>query len=100
MGRNNFFYGIITSIAVTIFGAGLIYVWRYLPNNFSLQDFITDITDMGIKTSAVLSLALLANIPLIFFNQKRHNYKTITGIAVVLFSIVLIILESKFNFIK
>ncbi|MCX8471356.1 MAG: hypothetical protein ORN55_06205 [Chitinophagaceae bacterium] len=95
--KNNIFTGIFLSLLVTVFGAALVYVLKYSPNNMTVPEFIDDVIHSNAKKSAVLSLALLANIPLIYFNQMRKRLKTITGIAIVIGIMCLIIINARFN---
>jgi hypothetical protein len=95
--NNHILFGLFTSLLVTIFGIALVYVIKYQPQNLSVSDFIQDLINSNIKKSAILSLSLLTNIPLIYFNQKRKRFKTITGIAIVIGIIAVLIVCAKFN---
>ncbi len=97
MVKNNFAWGLLMCVAVTFFGLGLVYVWRYQPNNFTFMECLQDVKSNSNKASSILSLALLANIPLIYYFQKRKCYKTLKGIGLILAVIVVLILRAKFN---
>jgi ABC-type spermidine/putrescine transport system permease subunit II len=95
--KNSILLGVLCSLLVTCFGIALVYVLRYQPQNMSVGEFINDVLHSNQKQSAILSLSLLANIPLIYFNQKRKLMKTIYGIAAVIFPICILIVLTRFN---
>ncbi len=95
--KNNIITGILASVLVTFFGTAMVYVLKYMPLNFSYAEFWADLVNDNLKQSAILSLSLLANIPLIYFNQTRKLYKTITGIAIVIGILCVLIINAKFN---
>jgi hypothetical protein len=89
--------GLLSSLFVTAFGVVLIYVLRYMPLNYSFDQFLKDIAAGTSKTSASLSLCLLANIPLMYFNQRRRRFKAFYGISIVIILLAIVIVASKFN---
>jgi hypothetical protein len=95
--NNNIIFGIFCSLLVTLFGAGLVYIIKYQPQNLSVADYLLDLGDSSQKQSAILSLSLLANIPLIYFNQKRKRFKSIIGIAIIIGICCILIIRAKFD---
>jgi uncharacterized membrane protein YedE/YeeE len=95
--KNTIITGLLSSIAVTLFGMALVYVLKYSPLNMTVQEYIGDLMQSNPKKSAILSLSLIANIPLIYYNQKRKNYQNLKGIAVWLGVVSLLIINARFN---
>jgi ABC-type Fe3+ transport system permease subunit len=96
--NNSVLLGIISSLVVTAFGIALIYVLKYMPLNYSFSEYITDLIHGASKSSATLSLCLLANIPLMYYNQQRKRIKTFYGISIIIGIMAIIIIGKKFGF--
>jgi ABC-type Fe3+ transport system permease subunit len=97
MQKNSILFGLLASLAVTFFGIAFIYVLKYMPQNFSFETYIYDLWNGASKASATLSLCLLANIPLMFYNQKRKRFKAFYGISIIIGLMAVIIIGKKFN---
>jgi hypothetical protein len=95
--KNNIIIGLLSSVAVTLFGVALVYVLKYSPLNMTVQEYLSDLLQSNPKKSAILSLALIANIPLIYYNQKRKNYQNLKGIAIVIGVLSVLIIIARFN---
>jgi hypothetical protein len=95
--KNNSVFGVFVSLLVTGFGLLIVYVIKYLPANVELSSFINDLEYNPVRRLAILTLGLLANIPLLYFCQQRKLYKTLQGIFVVIISAAVLLVCSKFN---
>jgi hypothetical protein len=95
--NNKLIIGILSSIGVTIFAILLLYVIKYMPNNLSLEDYFQDLVQGSTRTSATLSVCLLANIPLMYYHQRRRNFNTFYGISIIIGLMAIIIIGKRFN---
>jgi hypothetical protein len=99
MHRNNFIVGIVASVAASIFGLLLLYVFKFMPANIELAEYATLIKTESSFRSSVLSLALLANIPLFYWCQRRKLMRSAYGVAAIVLLVGLLIVLSKLNII-
>jgi hypothetical protein len=95
--KNSIFWGILMSITATLFGCILVYVLKYMPSNQDFNTFLNDLQESNLKKSAVISLSLLANLPLMYFNQKRKLWQNFKGISAVIIILGLLMINYKFN---
>ncbi|MFM2387047.1 MAG: hypothetical protein RL660_1804 [Bacteroidota bacterium] len=97
--RNSLIYGIITSLAATAFGLAFVYVVKAQPNNISFSTYVDSILRIPSFRSGMLTLALLGNIPLLYFFQRRKMMQAAYGVCIPLITIGLIVVASKLHFI-
>jgi hypothetical protein len=95
MHKNNFLLGVITSLAASCFGLLVLYVLKFMPSNIELAEFIELIKNESQFRSGVLSLALLANIPLFYWCQRRKLMRSAYGVALIVFIVALLVVLSK-----
>jgi hypothetical protein len=80
MNKDNFFLGVIAGLVVPILGILMLYVFKYIPQNVSLDDFIYLVKTNKSNIPKVISLGLIACIPLIAYYNNRKRYSTLKGI--------------------
>ncbi len=99
MNRDNILFGFMLGIIVPIFGVMLLFVIKYMPQNVSLADFIYLLKSNKPNISKVISLGLIACIPLITYYKNRKLYVTLKGIfgAIILYAIFAV--AYKFHFL-
>lgn len=92
MLRNHPLFGFLLGILVPLFGILLLYVYKYMPQNISLADFIFLLKTNKQNISKVISLGLIACIPLITYYKNRRLHRTLTGIfaAIILYALLAI----------
>jgi hypothetical protein len=95
MHKNNFLIGLVASLIASCFGLLVLYVLKFMPSNIELTEFIELIKNESQFRSGVLSLALLANIPLFYWCQRRKLMRSAYGIALVVFIVALLVVLSK-----
>lgn len=90
MLRNNIVFGFILGIIVPLFGILFFFVIKYVPDNVSLSDFIEMLKTNKTNISKVISLGLLACIPLITYYKNRKMNETLKGIfaAIILYGLI------------
>ncbi|MBP6456564.1 MAG: hypothetical protein KA275_07535 [Chitinophagaceae bacterium] len=99
MNRDQLFFGFFLGILIPILGVLLFYVFKYVPYNVPLIDFINLIKTNTHLIPKILSLGLIACIPLITYYKNRRRNKTLTGIFIAILFYALIIILYKFNFL-
>ncbi len=99
MQRDNYFFGFILGVIIPILGVLMVYAFRYMGKDISLEQFWHLMQDNPRTISSTLSLGLIACIPLFTFFRNRKLYKTLYGsfIAVAIYAIIVIIY--RFNLI-
>jgi hypothetical protein len=70
-----------------------------MNNNVSFMQYVDMLKTESNFRSAILSLALLANIPLVYYIQQRKLFKAFTGLAVVVMCLALVIVLNKLHVI-
>ncbi|GBL35756.1 hypothetical protein EMGBS15_13510 [Filimonas sp.] len=97
MIRNNAVFGFILGVIVPLFGILFLYVIKYMPQNVSLSDFLYLLKTNKPNISKVISLGLIATIPLITYYRNRKLYLTLKGVftAIVLYALTAV--AYKFN---
>lgn len=99
MNRDNHLFGFFLGIIIPLLGVLLFYVFKYMPYNVPLSDFINLIKTNTHLIPKILSLGLIACIPLITYYKNRRRNKTLTGIFIAIILFALIIVLYKFNFL-
>lgn len=92
MGKNNPVLGFILGLIVPLFGTLFLYMIKFMPQNISLNEFILLAKNNQQNIPKVISLSLLACIPLITYYKNRRCYRTLQGVfaAIILYSIITI----------
>ncbi len=97
MNKDNFFLGVIAGIVVPILGILMLYVFKYIPQNVSLDDFIYLVKTNKSNIPKVISLGLIACIPLIAYYNNRKRYSTLKGIFLSIMIYALLAVAYKFH---
>jgi uncharacterized membrane protein len=97
MNKDNFFLGLLAGLIVPLLGVIMVYIYKYLPQNVSLSDFIYLVKTNKSNIPKVISLGLIACIPLIAFYNNRKRFTTLKGIFVSIILYGLIAVAYKFN---
>jgi hypothetical protein len=97
--KNKLIFGLLASILVSLFGFLILYVLKFMPNNISLNGYISMLQQERLLQSSFLSLSLLANIPLLYFLQKRKRFEAFKGVGVFIVISAVYIIALKFNLI-
>ncbi len=95
--NDSILWGLMASLLASIFGLAMVYVLKFMGNNVSLSQYIGYLKNEPSFRSAILSLGLLANIPLVYYIQQRRLYKSFKGLAIVVICLGLLIVINKFN---
>lgn len=82
---------------VTLAGMFMLYVMKFMPQNVSISEAIYLLKVNKNNVPKVLSLSLLANIPLITYFKNRYRYKTLKGIFIIIILIEIIAVLYKLN---
>jgi hypothetical protein len=97
MLRDNIFLGVLLGLIVPCFGILIFYTIKYMPDNISLSDFMYMIKTNRYIIPKIISLGLLACIPLITYYKNRRLYNTLKGIFVSIILYGLVAVLYKFN---
>lgn len=97
MNRDSLFFGIIAGLIVPFLGMLMVFALRHLPQHQSFSDFIYLMKSNHQNIPRVISLSMIACIPLITYYKNRRRYQTLKGIFIsIMFFVVLVVLY-KFN---
>jgi uncharacterized membrane protein len=99
MNKNNLLFGFVAGTIVPLLGILLLYVLKYMPQNVSLADFIYLLKTNKHNISKVISLGLIACIPLITYYRNRKRYETLKGIFAAIMIYALLAIAFKFRFL-
>lgn len=97
MIRNNSAFGFLLGVIVPLLGILLLFVIKYMPQNVSLTDFIYLLKTNKPNISKVISLGLIACIPLITYYKNRKLYLTLRGIFIAIILYALLAVAYKFH---
>lgn len=97
MIRNNAAFGFLLGVIVPLLGILLLFVIKYMPQNVSLTDFIFLLKTNKPNISKVISLGLIACIPLITYYKNRKLYLTLRGIFIAIILYALLAVAYKFH---
>lgn len=97
MNRDSFILGLVLGMLVPLVGVFFYYCLKYLPSNYNLNDFIFLMKSNHQNIPRVLSLGMIACIPLITYYKNRHRYETLKGVFVFIIVYVLLAVLYKFN---
>ena len=97
MNKDNFYLGVIAGLVVPILGILMLYVFKYIPQNVSLDDFIYLVKTNKSNIPKVISLGLIACIPLIAYYNNRKRYSTLKGIFLSIMIYALLAVAYKFH---
>lgn len=97
MNRDSIVLGLLLGCIVPLFGVLVYYSIKYLPSNIGFQDFLYLLKSNHQNIPKVLSLGMIACIPLITYYKNRHRYETLKGVFVFIIIYVLLAVSYKFN---
>jgi hypothetical protein len=97
MIKNNAAFGFLLGLLIPIVGILLFYMLKFMPQNVSLNDFIYLIKTNHNMIPKVISLGLIACIPLITYYKNRKLYLTLRGIFIAIILYALLAVLYKFN---
>jgi hypothetical protein len=97
MIRNNIFFGFLLGVIVPLLGILFLFVIKYMPQNVSLADFLYLLKTNKSNISKVISLGLIACIPLITYYKNRKLFLTLKGIFAAIIIYALLAVAYKFN---
>lgn len=97
MIRNNAAFGFVLGVIVPLLGILLLFVIKYMPQNVSLAEFIYLLKTNKPNISKVISLGLIACIPLITYYKNRKLYLTLRGIFIAIILYALLAVAYKFH---
>lgn len=88
--NDNPIIGFILGLIVPLFGTAFLYLLKFMPQNVSVSDFIILAKNNPNNIPKVISLSLLACIPLITYYKNRRCYRTLQGVfaAIILYGII------------
>lgn len=84
-------------LVVPILGMAMVYTISYMPGNISVDGFFILLKTNRHLIPKVMSLGLLAYIPLITWYRNRRCYATLNGIFVLLLLYAVLVIGFKFN---
>lgn len=99
MNKNHIFFGIIAGLIVPILGVLMLYTIKYMPQNVSLTDFMYLLKGNKSNISKVISLGLIACIPLITYYRNRKMYQTLKGIFISIAMYALLAIAYRYRFL-
>jgi uncharacterized membrane protein len=93
MNKDHVILGLISGMIVPLLGIFIFYMLRYMPQHLSLGDFVYLMRSDASNISKMISLGLIAAIPLITYYKNRRRYKTLQGIfiAILLYAAMAVI---------
>lgn len=97
MVRNNLFFGVILGLIVPILGVAVFYTIRFVPDNVSVSDFVYLVKTNKGMIPKVISLGMIACIPLITYYKNRRLYTTLKGIFISILLYAAIAIMYKFH---
>ena len=97
MLRDNFWWGILMGLIVPLLGLSLVYTIRFMPKNISVSDFFFLLKTNRHLIPKVISLGLIACIPLITWYRNRRCYTTLKGIFVSIMLYAVLAIGYKLN---
>lgn len=89
--------GVCLGIIVPLLGVLMLYMIKYLPQNVGLNDFIYLVKTNKSNIPKVISLGLIACIPLIAYYNNRKRYTTLKGIFLSILLYGLLAVAYKFH---
>lgn len=92
MNRDHYLFGVFLGILIPILGILFFYVLLYIPDGLQLSSFLYLLKTNSRALSKMISMGLLACIPLFTYYRNRKLYKTLYGIfiPVILFALLAI----------
>lgn len=97
MNRDNFIFGAFLGILVPILGILFFYMIKYMPSNVSIADFLLMIKMNHYIIPKIISLGLIACIPLITYFKNRKRFTTLKGIFLSIIIYAILAVMYKFN---
>lgn len=97
VNRDSLPFGILLGLIVPLIGMLMVYALRDLPQHHSFSDFIYLMQSNHQNIPRVISLSMIACIPLITYYKNRHRYQTLKGVFISIMLFVLLAVLYKFN---
>lgn len=99
MNRDHFGLGLVLGLVVPVFGMYLFYLIKFTAEHSGLSDFMFMLKNNHYMISRVISLGLIATIPLITYYKNRKRMQTLKGIflAIILYALTAVVY--RFNLI-
>lgn len=97
MRRDHAFFGFFLGMVVPFLGISLLYTIRFMPQNISPSDFIYLLQTNRGMIPKVISLGMLACIPLITYYKNRRCYATLKGVfaAIIIFALLAVLYKLR-----
>lgn len=97
MRRDHLFFGFVLGVVVPLLGISLLYTLRFMPQNVSPADFIYLLQTNRGMIPKVISLGMLACIPLITYYKNRRCYDTLKGVfaAIILYTLLAVLYKFR-----
>jgi len=99
MNKDHFILGIILGLIVPILGITVLYTVKFVPQNVSVSDFIIMLQKNKSNIPKVISLGMIACIPLIAYYNNRKCMRTLKGIFLSIIFYTLLAVAYKFRII-
>ena len=92
-GKNNIYFGAFLGLIFPAAGFLLFWIFRF-SDQLSLEEYWNSLFLTG-TMSAALSLSIILNLAIFFFNLSNNNYETVKGIigATVFYGVLIIIFK-------
>ena len=99
MAKDNLLLGFILGLIIPLLGILFLFVLKYMPQHVSLADFIFMLKSDKPNISKVISLGLIASIPLITYYKNRRLYQTLKGVFAAIIIYAALAVAYKFHFL-
>jgi hypothetical protein len=97
MNKDSLLLGLMLGLVVPLLGVMVFYSIRYIPQHISFNEFLYLMKANHQNIAKILSLGMIAYIPLITYYKNRFHYTTLKGIFAMLLFYVALIVCYKFN---
>lgn len=97
MNKDHFILGIVLGLVVPILGIAVLYTIKFVPQNISVSDFILLLQKNKSNIPKVISLGMIACIPLIAYYNNRKCMRTLKGIFLSILIYALLAVAYKFR---
>ncbi len=97
MQRNSFWLGLLLGLLVPLVGMYMLYLLKFMSQQVSLADYVMMVKRNRYMIPKVLSLGMIAEIPLITYYKNRRKSSTLNGVFVAIMVYALVIVAYKFN---
>jgi hypothetical protein len=97
MKRDNYFFGLFLGLLIPMLGVLFFYVILYVPDGVSISLFIHALKTNPMMVSKMLSLGMIACIPLFTFYRNNRMFKTLYGIFGPVLVYAILVIGSRFD---